>query len=453
MSDQTFSQKSFPQGLFPATFRWGAATSSCQIEGGWDADGKGPSIWDTFSREPGRTFAGDRPDAACDSYHRVEEDIALLQDLGADVYRFSVSWPRVLPKGRGAVNPAGLAYYHRLVDGLLAAGIKPFCTLYHWDLPQALQDAGGWENRATIDAFVDFADLMFREFHTKIDLWVTFNEPFCSSFVGNWFGVHAPGKTDLNVALACAHHQLVAHGKAVARFRNLVSLGRARGQIGIAPNVTWAEPFTDTEADRLACLRPIQWSWDWFLDPIVFGTYPEHLERWFTERGFRIPILPGDLDEIHRKIDLVGANYYCMSVNRHDPAGGLLESTQVDLGWEKSDIGWPLTPDGFTKSLARVRDKYPGLPVYITENGICLNAPNDPRRIVYLDQHLRALARALAQGVDVRGYTAWSLLDNFEWAEGYAKRFGLVEVDFRTFERRPKPSYFWYRDWIASVRK
>jgi beta-glucosidase len=441
---------SFP--AFPKNFLWGAATSSYQIEGGWDADGRSPSIWDTFCRQPGKVVGGDSGDVACDSYHRWSDDVGLLKTLGVGAYRFSVSWSRVLPQGRGRANPAGLAYYHRLVDGLLAAGIRPFCTLYHWDLPQVLQDEGGWENRATIDAFVEYADLMFREFHGKIDLWITFNEPFCSSFVGNYMGVHAPGKTDLQAATTVAHHHLVAHGRTVSRFRELTAAGRASGTIGIAPNITWAQPYTDTEADRLACLRPIQWSWDWFLDPICFGTYPEHLATWLATWGARPPVEAGDLQAIAQPIDFVGGNYYAASVNRHDPtpAGGLLSSTQVDLGWEKSDIGWPLTPWGFTDSLARIAQKYPNLPVYITENGICLDALDDQRRIVYLDQHLRALARAIDQGVDVRGYMAWSLLDNFEWAEGYAKRFGLVAVDFATGQRTPKPSYAWYRAFISA---
>jgi beta-glucosidase len=247
---------------------------------------------------------------------------------------------------------------------------------------------------------------------------------------------------------------LVAHGRTVTRFRQLCSGGLASGQIGIAPNITWAEPYTASEDDRLACLRPIQWSWDWFLDPICFGSYPESLATWFAERGVHPPIQPGDWDDIQQPIDFVGGNYYCMSVNRHDAsaAGGLLHSTQVDMGWEKSDIGWPLTPDGMTKSLVRIQQKYGNPPVYITENGICLNDLEDPRRIVYLDQHLRALARAMDQGVDVRGYTAWSLLDNFEWAEGYTKRFGLVGVDFATGKRTPKPSFRWYGDWIRAQR-
>lgn len=437
---------------FDKDFLWGAATSSFQIEGAWDADGKGPSIWDTFCRQPGRVVGGDRGDQACDSYHRYADDVGLLKDLGARAYRFSVSWPRIFPKGRGEVNAAGLAYYHRLVDALLAEGIRPFCTLYHWDLPQALQDEGGWENRATAQAFVEYASLMFQEFHGKIDLWITFNEPFCSSFVSNYYGVHAPGKTDLGIATAGAHHHLLAHGRTVSRFRELCAIGKASGHIGIAPNITWAEPYADTEADRLACLRPIQWSWDWFLDPICFGSYPEHLAQWFADRGVRVPIEPGDMAAIRQPIDFVGGNYYCMSVNRFDPAGGLLESTQVDMGWEKSDIGWPLTPEGFTRSLVRIKAKYGNLPLYITENGICLNDPQDDRRIVYLDQHLRALARAIAQGVDVRGYMAWSLLDNFEWAEGYSKRFGLVGVDFETGIRTPKPSFLWYQKWISQNR-
>jgi len=435
---------------FPPSFLWGAATSSYQIEGGWAADGRAPSIWDTFCRQPGRVAGGDTGDVACDSYHRWADDVALLKTLGVDAYRFSLSWSRILPQGRGEVNRPGLEYYHRLVDGLLAQGIRPFCTLYHWDLPQALQDEGGWENRSTIDAFVEYADLVFREFRGKIDLWLTFNEPFCSSFVGNYYGVHAPGQADLNAALAVAHHHLVAHGRAVSRFRQLVAAGQASGTIGIAPNITWAEPWTDTAADQQACDRAIQWSWDWFLDPICWGRYPEPLAGWFAAKGFTAPVLDGDFDLIRQPLDFVGGNYYCASVNRHHPEG-LMESEAVDLGWEKSDIGWPLTPEGFTRSLLRIQAKY-GLPVYITENGICLNEPHDTRRIVYLDQHLRALARARAGGADVRGYMAWSLLDNFEWAEGYSKRFGLVQVDFATGVRTPKPSFEWYRRWISGQR-
>jgi len=438
---------------FPRGFLWGAATSSAQIEGAWNEDGKGPSIWDTFSREPGKVVGGDTLDVACDSYHRYAEDIALLKNLGADVYRFSIAWPRIFPQGRGAVNQAGLDYYHRLVDGLLAAGIRPFCTLYHWDLPQALQDEGGWENRSTIDAFVEFSDVVFREFHGKIDLWLTLNEPWCSSFLSNFIGLHAPGKKDMNAAMAVAHHHLVAHGRTVSRFRELTRQGKASGAIGIAPNIAWADPYTDSEADRLASLRTIQWTWDWFLDPICFGKYPELLANWFAEKGYCAPVLPGDMELIRQPIDFVGGNYYNASVSRFDagPAGGLLSAAHVDLGWERSDIGWPLTPEGFTKSIVRIHQKYQ-LPFFVTENGICINDLDDQKRIVYLDQHLRALRRAVAQGADVRGYMEWSLMDNFEWAEGYAKRFGLVSVDFATGKRTPKPSYHWYRDFIREQK-
>ena len=439
---------------FPRGFLWGAATSSAQIEGAWNTDGKGPSIWDTFCRQPGKVTSGDTADQACDSYHRFGEDVALLKEMGADVYRFSIAWPRIFPQGRGEVNQLGLDYYHRLVDSLLAVGIRPFCTLYHWDLPQALQDEGGWENRATVDAFVAYADLIFREFQGKIDLWLTFNEPFVSAFVGNYYGVHAPGKTDLNVALAVAHHHLLAHGRTVSRFRELVTANKASGTIGLAPNISWADPFTDSEADKQASLRVVQWSWDWFLDPVCFGRYPEPLWSWFADRGFKIPIEQGDLEAIRQPIDFVGGNYYNSWVHLHDetPVGGVLASSPVDMGYEKSDIGWPLTPEGLSKSVVRIHQKY-GLPFFVTENGLCLNDAQDDRRIVYLDQHLRALHRAMAQGADVRGYMAWSLLDNFEWAEGYGKRFGLVHVDFATANRTPKPSFRWYQRWIQAQRE
>ncbi|MBB6636016.1 GH1 family beta-glucosidase [Cohnella thailandensis] len=432
---------------FKEGFAWGAATASYQIEGAYDEDGRGLSIWDTFSHTPGKVKNGDNGDVACDSYHRYKEDVQLLKELGVSTYRFSIAWPRIYPKGRGEANRLGLDYYHRLVDELLANGIEPFCTLYHWDLPQALEDEGGWNNRGTIDAFVAFAETMFKEFGGKIKKWITFNEPWCSSFLSNYLGIHAPGNKDLQLATNIAHHILVAHGRTVSLFRKL----GAEGIIGIAPNMTWAVPYGPSEEDRKACLRNIQWTGDWFKDPIFFGKYPDELRECIEGAGATIPILDGDMEDIRQPIDFLGLNYYSASINRYNPEAGLLKSEPIESHYEKSDIGWPYDAVGFYDSLRYVKDKYGDIPIYITENGACINdAPGldgrvrDDRRIDYYKQHLVSLSRAIDAGVNVVGYMAWSLLDNFEWAEGYDMRFGLVYVDFRTLKRTKKDSYYWY---------
>lgn len=437
---------------FPKDFHWGAATAAYQIEGAHQEDGRGLSIWDTFSHTPGKVLQADNGDTACDSYHRFAEDIQLMKELGIDTYRFSISWPRIYPEGSGEINAKGLAYYHRFVDELLANGIEPFCTLYHWDLPQALQDIGGWDNRVTIDAFEAYAVTMFREFRGKINKWITFNEPWCSSFLSNYYGHHAPGYKDLQLSANVAHHVLVAHGRAVLAYRKL-GLG---GEIGIAPNMTWAVPYRRTQEDKDACLRATAWSLDWFLDPIVFGCYPEMLLHQFAKFGVQIPVQPGDMEIIRQPIDLIGINYYSASVNRYNPHAGFLESEECGMGLEVTDIGWALAPTGFYESLHYLHDKYPGIPVYITENGACYNdgvengRVRDTRRIAYIKQHLIQLCRAIEDGIPVKGYMAWSLLDNFEWAEGYSKRFGLVHVDFKTMRRTKKDSFYAYQKIVGN---
>lgn len=435
---------------FPKDMKWGVATASYQIEGAVKEGGRGPSIWDTFSKTPGKVVNGDNGDVACDSYHRYEEDIEILDELGVQFYRFSVAWPRIFPDGSGEVNQEGLDYYHRLVDGLLEKGIEPMCTLYHWDLPQTLQDNGGWASRETIDAFVSYATLMYKEFEGKIKHWITFNEPWCASFLSHYLGAHAPGHTDLQLAIDVAHHIHVAHGKAVMAFRKL----GVTGQIGYAPNVEWNEPYSSHKADIKACADANAFFIDWFFDPVFKGSYPESLIEIFEKHGAKLHIETGDMEIINQPIDFLGINYYTGGVTRHKANEGMFESERVDTGYQKTDIGWNIYPEGFYKVLSHVSHTYGDIPIYITENGSCYNNEKesgrvkDDKRIDYLKQHLIALDRAMKAGVNIKGYISWSLLDNFEWAEGYTMRFGMVYVDYRTLERTKKDSYYWYKKLI-----
>lgn len=437
---------------FPADMKWGTATASYQIEGATKEDGRGPSIWDTFCEIPGKVVNGDSGEVACDSYHRVDEDVAIMKDLGIDVYRFSIAWPRIFPVGRGEVNEKGLAYYHRLVDALLENGIEPMVTLYHWDLPQALQDEGGWDNRETIDAFVNYAELMFNEFSGKVKKWITFNEPWCVSFLSNYMGLHAPGNQNLQLAVNVAHHLHVAHGRTVQKFR---SLG-FDGEIGYAPNVTWYESYSNKEEDVLACRRGVGEMVEWFFDPVFKGTYPQFMVDWFAKKGVRVPILDGDMEVISQPIDFVGINYYSGGVARYKENSGLMDLEPVDMGYEKTDIGWNIYPEGFYKVLTYLTETYGQVPIYITENGSCYNDEpvdgrvKDDRRIAYLKQHLTSLSRSIDSGVNIKGYISWSLMDNFEWAEGYSMRFGIVFVNYRTLERIKKDSFYWYKQTIRN---
>ncbi len=437
---------------FPKGMKWGTATASYQIEGATNEDGRGISIWDTFSKTPGRVVNGDNGDIACDSYHRYEEDVELMKELGIDVYRFSVAWPRIFPDGTGEVNQKGLDYYHRLVDKLLENGIEPMCTLYHWDLPQALQDNGGWNNRETIDAFVNYAELMFKEFDGKIKHWLTLNEPWCISFLSNYIGVHAPGNRDLQLATQISHHLLVAHGRTVKKFREI----GIEGQIGFAPNTTWLEPYSTRQEDIDACNREIGWYIEWFMDPVFKGTYPKFMLDWFKKKGVELEIQDGDMEDIHQPVDFLGINYYTGHIARYKENEGLLDWELVEMNYDRTDIGWPIFPEGFYNVLMRIKDSYGDIPIYITENGSCYNDEpengrvRDSGRIHYLQQHLTALSRAIASGVNVKGYITWSLMDNFEWAEGYTMRFGIVHVNYRTLERTKKDSYYWYKQTIAN---
>ncbi len=430
---------------FPEGFLWGAATAAYQIEGAWNADGKGESIWDRFCHTPAHIENDDTGDVACDHYHRWREDVALMRQLGLQAYRFSVSWPRVIPAGRGAVNPPGLDFYDRLVDALLAADIQPFVTLYHWDLPQALQDRGGWGRRDTCGYFADYADVMARRLGDRVRYWATFNEPWVVAFVGHHYGWHAPGLQDEALALQVAHHLLVAHGLATQALR----AANARLQVGIVLNTRPVEPATDREPDRALAEQAWQRNEGWFLDPLLRAQYPP--AAW-ADYGDRTPaVQPGDMALIAQTLDWLGVNYYSRGVAQE---GRIISPVP---GSEYTDMGWEIHAPALRRLLVRLKQEYPIPPLYITENGAAFpdqvspdGRVHDPRRIAYLHDHLVQARLAIDDGVDLRGYFAWSLLDNFEWAYGYSKRFGLVYVDYATQQRIVKDSGEWYARVIAA---
>ena len=440
-----------PTGFGP-DFSWGVATASYQVEGAVEEDGRGRSVWDTFCAEPGRVKDGDTGDVACDHYHRWPEDVGLMRDLGVDTYRFSVAWPRVQPTGSGAVNEAGLAFYDRLVDGLLEAGVRPCPTLFHWDTPQALEDAGGWLSRETALRFADYAAVVGERLADRVEMWATVNEPVVVTLYGYALGMHAPGRTLMYDALPVAHHLLLGHGLAAQALR---AAGAA--QVGIASNHGPSWPASDSAEDRAAAgLYDDLVNW-LFADPVLLGRYPAA----FADL---LPVQDGDLETIATPLDWFGLNHYFPQVVAapSDTAEGALpfDLRGVD-GVPHTDFGWPVLPDAFREILVTLRDRYGDAlpPVYVTENGCSYgDGPgedgrvHDDRRIEFLDAYLRALRQAQDEGVDVRGYFQWSLLDNFEWAEGYSQRFGLVHVDFATQRRTPKDSFAWYRDVIRASR-
>ena len=452
---------------FPPDFLWGTATASYQIEGAVDEGGRGPSIWDSFSHSPGKIARGDHGDVACDHYHRYREDVELLRELGVGAYRFSVAWPRIQPDGKGPANAEGLDFYQRLVDELLRAGITPCLTLYHWDLPQALEDAGGWRVRDTAERFADYAALVHAALADRVPMWGTLNEPYCSAFIGYSEGRHAPGAREGHGALAAAHHLLVGHGLAVQAMRAQCSGPADRQRLGITLNLNHVTPATPDPADVAAAARAELLYNRVFSDPILAGRWPAgERELWspISDFDFR---RDGDLELIGQPLDFLGLNNYFPSYAKHAPTADELTEHRVATAINvvenppaelpRTAMGWPVEPAGLGRLLRWLRDEYPGLPpIYITENGCAypdeLDADKqveDPQRVVFLDQHLRAVHAAIADGVDVRGYFCWSLLDNFEWALGYSKRFGLVYVDYPTQLRIPKASYRWFRELIA----
>jgi len=451
--------------IFGKDFVLGGATAAYQIEGAADEDGRGRSIWDVFSHTPGRVVNGDTGDVAIDHYHRFKDDVAIMADLGLDAYRFSVSWPRIQPEGRGPGLEAGLDFYSRLTDELLEAGIDPWITLYHWDLPQALQDAGGWPERDTAHRFADFAAIMHDHLGDRVKHWITLNEPFCTAFVGYAAGRHAPGVREPAAALRTVHHLLLGHGLAMQALR-------ARGveQAGITLNLYSVHPASDSAVDTDAARRVDGFQNRLFLDPLLKGRYPQDMLHDLAEFGGMGEVRDGDLEIISTPIDLLGINYYTRYVITGDPEHpdlvgertgqldspypGAQHAREVRHGMPLTDLGWEIDPDGLHEVLVRLKDEYPAVPLVITENGAAFadvpdeddGVVHDLDRIGYVRDHLVACARAIDDGVPLRGYFLWSVFDNFEWAEGYAKRFGLVHVDYRTQVRTPKASARWYAD-------
>ena len=442
---------------FPDGFLWGVATSAQQIEGGIHDGGRGESIWDRFARAPGRIEDGSDAAVACDHFHLWREDIERMRWLGVGAYRFSVAWPRVQPKGRGPANAAGLDFYDALVDGLLEAGIRPFVTLYHWDLPQALQERGGWAARDTVSAFADYAALVSRRLGDRVRDWTTHNEPWCIATLGHEQGHHAPGRRDPAESLRVAHHVLLSHGRAAEAVRR----NAAGAQVGIVLNLTPVVPATPTEADRDAARQADGMLNRWYLDPLFRGRYPEDAVADRARQGHldgpQMPFVkPGDLAEITTPLDFLGVNYYSRAVVRAGDDGQPVGVQVVPTG-QLTDMGWEVHPQGLHDLLVRVDRDYAPAKIFITENGAAYaDGPDatgqvhDARRIEFLRGHLQAAQRALGDGVPVVGYFTWSLLDNFEWAHGYTKRFGLYWVDFVTQQRIPKHSAYWYRDVVAS---
>jgi beta-glucosidase len=460
---RTAAGPALPVAHLPRTFTWGVATSSYQVEGAVAEDGRTPSIWDTFCRVPGAVHDADNGDVACDHYHRMPQDVALIKSLGVDAYRFSVAWPRVQPGGRGPANPAGLAFYDRLVDELLAAGINPWVTLYHWDLPQELEDAGGWPNRDTAYRFADYAALVFDRLQDRVDTFTTLNEPWCSAWLGYHIGVHAPGRRDFDAAIGAVHHLLLGHGLALQGMR---ARETRMHTYGITLNMGTADPATESPADRDAARRADGMGTRIYLDPLRYGRYPDDMVADLAARNSAFPVRDGDLAIISEPFDVLGVNFYFGQDFAGTDADG---NTRDALGQPivreilpdtpRTAMNWPITPARFTRLLVRLHRDYPGVPLVVTENGAAFDDRadesgyvRDDDRTEYLAEHIAAVAEARAQGADVRGYFAWSLMDNFEWAEGYAKRFGIVHVDYATQKRTPKQSALWFRDTIGRTR-
>jgi len=440
---------------FPDGFIWGAATSAYQIEGACCEEGRGESIWDRFCRLPGKVRNGDTGDIACDHYHRYQDDIELMARLGLRAYRFSIAWPRILPQGKGQVNRRGLDFYSRLVDKLLEAEIEPFATLYHWDLPQALQDEGGWVNRNTVDWFQEYATVVSKALGDRVRHWVTHNEPWMVAFAGHALGIHAPGIRNLAAAIQVSHHLLLSHGRAVQVIRDICG---HEAQVGIDLNLSPIHLASQSEEDREAARRFDGCLNRWFLDPLFKGSYPEDTLAWYADLA--PSIRPGDMECIGTKVDFLGVNYYSRIVIQAGSRGELLQVRGIKPpDAEYTDTGWEIYPQGLYEVLKRLHDEYHVPALYVTENGAAFpdqvndeGQVDDQRRIQFLQAHLLQAHRAIQEGVNLLGYFVWSLMDVFEWDDGYSKRFGLIYVDRRTQKRIIKKSGLWYGEVIRSSR-
>ncbi len=448
---------------FPDGFNWGSATASYQVEGAFDVGGRSASIWDTFSKTPGKVVRGDNGDTACDHYNRYLEDIQIMKDLGMQSYRFSIAWPRIMPNGIGEVNQEGIDFYNRLIDALLEAGIQPTATLYHWDLPQALQDKGGWANREIVQQFADYATLCAEAFGDRVANWITINEPWCVTWLGNFWGVHAPGLKDLDTSIAVAHHTALAHAEATRALRAV----RPEIRSGITLNMTNYR-VSDESNSELLQLRDY---WDsninrWWIDAQLHGTYPANLVEFYGDKLAKV-VLPGDMEKLKIDSEFLGVNYYSDSF-LNTPTQEQVEKNEGTFIFPinsdgtspapHTDMGWPITPDGLGDLLIRIHKSWPEITeIAITENGVAYDdepdengVVNDQRRVDYLLSHLHSVSRAIDAGSPVKSYYYWSLMDNFEWAEGYAKRFGIVHINFETLQRTPKLSAQVYSRVIAS---
>jgi len=444
---------------FPGDFIWGTATASYQVEGAGHEGGRGECIWDTFSRKPGAVYAGENGEVACDQYHRYAEDVAIMAELGFNSYRFSIAWPRIIPTGTGKVNPEGIAYYRRLCEELHKHGISACATIYHWDLPQPLEDAGGWANRSTVNAFEEYAKICYKELGDVIDSWITINEPFCVAYLGYLYGVHAPGHHDLQKALNAVHHVNLAHGVAVKAYRKT----GLTAPIGIVWNPITPRPATNKPADKKAAKIARALETEVFILPCLGKGYPELVTKNFK---CSFPIKSGDLETIAQPIDFIGINYYFENPVSTDKKSRF--KFCVKPFWQNTtDTGWPEVPGGLKRQLkwiaeiskdafGKKADGKAAIPLFITENGCARNDEieadgriHDKERIEYLKQHLAVCADLIKDGVNIKGYYVWSLLDNFEWAHGYTKRFGIVHIDYATLKRTLKDSAYFFRDVIA----
>lgn len=449
------TDRALDPAAFPTAFRWGVATAAYQIEGGFNEGGRGTSIWDTFAKLDCLTLNGDNGDVACDHYHRWESDFDLMESLGIRHYRLSLSWVRLQPTGEGELNPEGVAFYTAVLEGLRARGIRPLVTLYHWDLPQTLEDAGGWPARETVYRFEDYAARTVGSLGHLAEDWITINEPWCVAFLGYGSGAHAPGKKDWRLAVAAAHHVNLAHGLASKAIRSLNPSLR----VGNSNIITDIVPRSDSAQDAAAVVRLDAMNNRIFLDPVYLGDYSESVLDLFGPLGLDGLIEEGDLQTISQPVDFVGVNHYQRVVAWEHDDGSYLRVAQHPSEPATTSFGWSIIPDSLHSVLTRVSEDYSTLPIYITENGASFHDYVDPNgdvndadRVSYLGGYLAAAARAIREGVNLQGYYAWSFLDNFEWAEGYSKRFGLVYVDYRTQERIPKASARWYADQIAHHR-